>query len=88
MNLREASLRSTVVVDGGAVSDAGIGTTQHSTMRFRAAHRLRETSTTLFSIDDGTWVSGDDRSRLDRSAPVIEMGFLSHNHRDNCVDSV
>lgn len=58
LNLREASLHSTVVADGSAVHSASANTTSLGEMHFKAGPNRNLTST-LFTIDDGNWVSGD-----------------------------
>ena len=60
LNLREASLCTTVLVDGNIVSDPATSTTAVSDVRFgRSLRTEHQASATLLSVDDGVWVDGD-----------------------------
>lgn len=76
LNLREASLGSTVLVDGEPINES---TVQLSNMRFTLAPN-RKPTVGLFSIDDGAWVSGDAGTRIEHeSERGMEMDLELHN---------
>ena len=94
MNLREASMRPNVLVDGAAVS--AIDTSIPSAVRYggyaipssRRAQRSDALSTTIFSVDDGAWVDGDTPSDGSRTlggrseeSHEIELGLVRRDVR-------
>lgn len=59
LNLREASLRSTVLIDGEVVESGTLSASHMSGMHFKPGLPRHTAMPTIISVDDGTWVSGD-----------------------------
>lgn len=50
---------------------------QVTDMRFQTATNKKETSTGIFSVDDGTWASGDTTTRTEQNeGQGIEMDVM------------
>lgn len=58
LNLREASIRSTILVDGNTVESSTASTSRISSVRFQPDIERHAATSTIFSVDDGVWVSG------------------------------
>jgi len=84
LNLREASARSAVLVDGGALGETALAATGMSSMHFTNESRSKRSAiSTIFSVDDGAWADGDSSQDTHSSeTQALELGPMSRGQYD------